>query len=151
MMRTLQRADGFLALAAPRDAPAVQEKPGLWEPWQWLCLGAWWLRGTWHVELETVRVPQVSWNTSRISGWLCTMVNLYGFSAASKRRTGREAGMRGKGSALIKLTVLLMSLWTQPLSFPLPAATSIIRCRGRRRECCCSQCCWQYLDENLVL
>lgn len=41
----LQRAEGFLAVAAARDAPAVQEKPGLWEPWQWLCLGAWVAKG----------------------------------------------------------------------------------------------------------
>lgn len=39
------------------------------------------------------------------------------FFCLKKQNRGREAGMRGKGSALIKLTVLLMSLWTQPLSF----------------------------------
>lgn len=43
------------------------------------------------------------------------------FCCLKKEQQRRRA--EGEGSALIKLTVLLMSLWTQPLSFSLPTAT----------------------------
>lgn len=76
---------------------------------------------------DSHRVPKAAGKWAVL---LAVVVDLSGSPPASKR-SSRGAGLRGKGSALIKLTVLLMPPWTQPLSFSLPAATWIIRCRGR--------------------
>lgn len=123
-------ADRLLALTAPRDAPAVQEKPlGALAVAQPGGLG--WLRGTQHGELTQ---GTKGFMEHKQHFWMAVHSGefIWIFCCLKKQSRGREAWMRGKGSALIKLTVLLMSLWTQPLSFPLPAATSVIRCRGRR-------------------
>lgn len=62
------------------------------------------------------------------------------------------AEVRRDGSALIKLPVLLMSLWTQSLFF---ASSNLNNKMQREKEGVSvlnySQCCWQYLDEKVVV
>lgn len=124
VMRNLQTGSSLWLL----PGMLLLSRRSLWEPWQCL-LGGWeghsmgsWRQGT----KGFMEHKQHFWMAVHSGEFIWI------FCCLKKESRGGEARTRGKGSALIKLTVLLMSLWTQPLSFPLPAAASIIRCRGRR-------------------
>lgn len=118
-----EQKGSLLCLPAARDGPADQGRSMGSGTWQWPCLGT--LGGEGEHSMWSWRQSQGTkgcWKMSSVAGWLGMVADLQGSPPASKK-SSRGAGLRGKGSAPIKLTVLLMSLWTQPLSFSLPAAT----------------------------